>query len=309
MEAVVGAVLVEEGEVLVGPLVVVVAEFVVDGLEILGVDLDAHLDAEVVLAIDVPRARVADHVAVGGLGEERALPERVRQRVEPERREERLAGADHLHGVVAVGFEERGEVVAGVGGAGGDDVEDVPPLLRPHVAEEVGRDGLVERHDLVPVLLVELGADVAVEILVERADLVPQPVELGGEFVGRHVVVRAPQRAGVLVAEFARALIHQLDEAGVVRAHRRGDRAPPGPRLLQRLGVVRVIDHVFELRETLARAAIFGAVLAAPVRALHPRRDLRQLLRLGRVARSGHRHARAEHVQLARDLGGESRGR
>ena len=106
---------VEQRELVVGPLVVVVAQLVVDRLEVLGVDLDAHLDAQVVDVVDVPGARVADHVAVGGLGKERPLVERLGQRVQAERREERLARADHPLGVVAVGLEQRREVVARVG--------------------------------------------------------------------------------------------------------------------------------------------------------------------------------------------------
>ncbi len=51
----------------VGALVEVVPELVVDRDEVLGVDLDAHLDAQVVDAVDVPGAGVADDVAVRGL--------------------------------------------------------------------------------------------------------------------------------------------------------------------------------------------------------------------------------------------------
>ncbi len=62
----------------VGPLVEVVAQLVVDRHEVLGVDLDAHLDAQVVDPVDVPGAGVADDVAVGGLREQRTLPEGLR---------------------------------------------------------------------------------------------------------------------------------------------------------------------------------------------------------------------------------------
>ena len=83
VEAVVGAVA-EQGRLLVvGALVEVVAELVVDGEEILAGDLDAHLQAHVVDRIDVPGAGVADHVAVARLDEQRALPESLRQRAKP----------------------------------------------------------------------------------------------------------------------------------------------------------------------------------------------------------------------------------
>ena len=64
VEAVVGAVAEQERLLVVGALVVVVAQLVVDGDEVLAVDLDAHLDAQVVVVVDVPGAGVADHLAV-----------------------------------------------------------------------------------------------------------------------------------------------------------------------------------------------------------------------------------------------------
>ena len=50
--------------ILVGALVEVVPELVVDRREVLGRLLDAHLDADVVVEVDVPRARVADDLAI-----------------------------------------------------------------------------------------------------------------------------------------------------------------------------------------------------------------------------------------------------
>ena len=65
----------EGGCLLVGALVEVVAQLVVDGDEVLAGDLDAHLEAEVVDVVDVPGAGVADHVAVARPQEQGALPE------------------------------------------------------------------------------------------------------------------------------------------------------------------------------------------------------------------------------------------
>src|SRR5690606_41806394 len=77
--------------------------------------------------------------------------------------------------------------------------------------------------------LLQLVAGVAVQLLVQRAQLLPQAVGLGGEGVRLHVVAAAPHRAGVGVAQFARALVCQLDEADVVLAHRLGVGVPAGP--------------------------------------------------------------------------------
>ena len=54
VEAVIGAVAIEERLLIVGALVEVVAELVVDGLKMFGVDLDALLHAEVFHVVDVP---------------------------------------------------------------------------------------------------------------------------------------------------------------------------------------------------------------------------------------------------------------
>jgi hypothetical protein len=59
-----------------------VAQFVMDYLEVFRRDLDAHLDAQVVLEIDVPGAGVAHHIAVRGFGKQRPFPESIRQRGE-----------------------------------------------------------------------------------------------------------------------------------------------------------------------------------------------------------------------------------
>ena len=87
VESVVGAVAEQERLLVVGALVEVVAQLVMDGGEILGGDVDAHLDAQIVHEVDVPGAGVAHHVAVARLDEQRAFPERLRQRRESERRE------------------------------------------------------------------------------------------------------------------------------------------------------------------------------------------------------------------------------
>src|SRR3712207_9112511 len=152
-------------------------------LEVHLVDLDAHLESHVLLRVEVPRARVADDLAVGRLDEERALPEGLRQGLEAERGEEALAVADELPRVGVAPPEYLGQVVAGVGRGRLEQVVDVAPLLAPHVAEQVRGDGRVLRHDRVAVLLVEPRARVDVERVVERPDLLPEPLRLGGEGV------------------------------------------------------------------------------------------------------------------------------
>ncbi len=120
-----------------------------------------------------------------------------------------------------LGLQRSGDVEAGLVGVGLEEWVQVLPALGPHVAQHVRRDRGVEGHLVVAVLLVELGAHVAMELLVERADLVPQAVDLVDEGVGVHVVAAAPEVTDVGVADLGGALVAQLHEALVERAHGR----------------------------------------------------------------------------------------
>ena len=135
MEAVVGAVLEEEGLVAIGHLVVVVAQFVMDGDKVVGGGLEAGLDAHVALVVDVPCAGMADHFAVARMGEHGALPEGVGQRVEAQRLVEALAVADQLLRVCVARLEDGAQVVGQRSGGRRDHVVDVAPLLRPHISK------------------------------------------------------------------------------------------------------------------------------------------------------------------------------
>ena len=207
VKAVVGAVAEEEGLLVVGALIHVVAQLVVDGGEVVGVDLDAHLYAEVVDVIDVPCGGVADDFAIAGLDELGALPEGVGERSEAEGREEALAVVDHvLRGGEVGGVEGVGGGVGAVTKAGAaagsvaaicflraasrsyilncariwiggrDDVVDVAPLLGPHVAEEVGGNHAVGTVGSGAVFLDELVADVGVELADREARAGPRCV-------------------------------------------------------------------------------------------------------------------------------------
>ncbi len=76
---------------------------------------------------------MADHVAVAGPHEERALPEGLRQRIEPERGEELLRDPHHTDLVdVCAALEDLREIEAAWRHVlRRDDFVDVAPLLRP----------------------------------------------------------------------------------------------------------------------------------------------------------------------------------
>src|SRR3546814_14600234 len=87
--------------------------------EVVGIHLDAHLDADIVLVVDVPRRGVADDFAVGGLQEQAALPEGFGKRRHAERRVEILARLDHVERGLALRGEQVADVIAEVAGSRG----------------------------------------------------------------------------------------------------------------------------------------------------------------------------------------------
>ena len=173
------------------------------------------------------------------------------QRIESEGHEEALAVLHHLLPIGVALLEQRGEVVAGVGVGGRDQRVDVVPVLRPHVAQQVGGDGAGGGHGIA-VLFAQARADVGVQREVERPDLFPEAVEFLGEIVGRHVVLGAPHGAVVLEAELARALVGEFDVADEILADGSGDGVPAGPGILQLLGVAALGQDLAELFEILA---------------------------------------------------------
>ena len=72
------------GWLAIGEEVVSVAEFVMNGDEVVRGVVDADFEADVVVGVDIPGAGVADDVAIGGAGEHGPLPEGVGQRFETE---------------------------------------------------------------------------------------------------------------------------------------------------------------------------------------------------------------------------------
>ena len=76
-----------------------------NGAEVVGIDLDAHLEPQVVYLIDVPGAGVTDHIPIARLHEQRSLPESLRQRSKSERSKEALTVADHVERLCVLGFQ------------------------------------------------------------------------------------------------------------------------------------------------------------------------------------------------------------
>ena len=156
-------------------------------------------------------------------------------------------------------------------------------------------------------LLVQLHPHVGVQFQVQRPHLLPEAIELLGELVGRHVVLRTPHRAGVAEAELARAFVRQLHEPRVVLPHRRRDGVPAFPDLEQPLGVAHLRHHLGDVVDVQAGIGVsrVGAPLAFAVGAVEPRHDGRQLFGLLGIGGRGHHERRLQDGQLTALVGGQ----
>ncbi len=181
---------------------------------------------------------------------------------------------------------------------------DVPPLLGPHVPEEVRRDRPLLGDDVLAVGLAQAHPDVGVKRDVEGLHLFPEPVQLLRVGVGGHVVLRPPHGAHVGEAELLRAGVAELDVAGVVLAERRGDGMPAGPERGELLRVAARRHPARDLFEV-ERLAAGRRPLAPTVGRLHAGCDAGELLALLRVGGGGEREGELQERELAGDVGVE----
>jgi hypothetical protein len=61
---------------------------------------------------------------------------------------------------------------------GGNQIVDIAPRLGPHVAQEVGRYGLIFGHLVFAVMGPQFGSDVGVKLKVKRFDGLPQALDI-----------------------------------------------------------------------------------------------------------------------------------
>ena len=304
VKAVVGAALKEIRLRLVRALIEVVAQLVMDRDEVLACHLDAHLDPDVVLRVQIPGARMTDHVAIARLGELRALPEGPGQRIEAERGVEALAVAHHPPLVDAVRAEQRGEVHAGRGRRRRDHVVNIAPLLRPDIAEQMGGDHTAAAHEL-GITVGQTRAYVRVQLEIKRLELLPEPVDFLHERVGRHVVPRAPHHADVGKAESLRARVREGHEARVAVPHAGRDAVPSLPRVEQLGRIAARRQDVLDVGDL--EAVVRGlAVGTAAVVGLHTGRDSGELGRLAGVGRRRRGEGQLQQQELAPQITGQA---
>ena len=153
----------------------------VDSYKIIRVHLDAHLDAKVFNIIDVPRRCVADHFAVGWLDKLRTVPKGFGQWCKADRREKALADLDHVFfGLAAacgkicnfgllipLGHQKLADVITDVAGTWrSNNIIDIAPFLRPHIAKQIGADWSCFGLDRIAIFFVQLRADIGVQLVI-----------------------------------------------------------------------------------------------------------------------------------------------
>ncbi len=136
---------------------------------------------------------------------------------------------------------------------------------------------------------------------IQRTHLLPQPLEVSTEIVRRHVIPRAPQRAGIFESHFARALIRKLNESRIPLPHGRRNRMPSSPNIQQLVGIAAGRHDAFD-RSDVQTIVWLGTIFTFPIISFERSADFRQLAAQHRVL-GGRRHQRqAQQFEFPRQV-------
>ena len=296
VETVVGTTLKQRRQSVVGQVVIDMAELVIDRRQINFGRRDAHFDAHVAGIVHVPGAGVADHIAVPRLNELGVVPERPGQLRHAQRDVEIFGTVRHFLGIDEIGttadlplfgladrarslqlcrvvpipslLQSAVDIEAGDARVRLDEIVNIAPLLRPHIAGQVRRNHFSDG-TLFAILVLELAAYVAMQLVVERLDLRPQPVGFDRKLGRTHVVAGAPHLACVGKTNFFGALVDQASKLLVVAAHSARLIVPALPGVELRVVALVFSQHLGQLAEIaaliagLAVAAIFASAVVA----------------------------------------------
>src|SRR5579884_3338307 len=163
METIIRAVLEKWRLLFVSALIKVMSKLVVDGDKVLVLHPNAHLQADIILLVDVPCAGVANNIAVFWFKEERTLPESLWQLGKAQRLEKVFAIVDHAQLVNVFIFEQLRQVIALIAVSRRNQRINIAPLLRPHIAQKLRGNQAIRTLRCLAVFLDELLADVCVQ--------------------------------------------------------------------------------------------------------------------------------------------------
>src|SRR5580704_12563163 len=121
---------------------------------------------------------------------------------------------------------------------------------------------------------------------IKRTNLLPQPLDLGTELVGSHVIACAPECACVLETKLLSSLVRKLDKSPVALAHGSAYFVPSHPNVLQFVGIAAVSHDPLD-RGNVEAVVGLAAVLSFSVVRIKRSGDLRHLFSQCWIFRSG----------------------
>ncbi len=201
-------------------------------------------------------------------------------------------------------------------------LEEVAPLLCPHVSEQLRGDRGVVGDLVLAVLCLQLAAHVTVQLVVERLHFLPQSLDVGLEVGRGHVVAGAPQAPTSSKPISLAPLLAEIDVADELVLHRGEiscqpfhasvssakscDLARTCSRSSRCMHVgtlgLRLLLHVLEEWRPGRRAVVPLAVLGG-----HRRLDRRELGSFLGVVGGGDVLGERQQVEASRHVGGERR--
>ena len=121
-------------------------QFMMQGFKVLLVDLDALFYTGIIAVADIPSARMTNNIAVTGLFDHRVAIETVRQFGQSQRGKKSLGRLGHLQLIVTLIDQRSGYIQRAYPSIGFDQIIDVFPALRPHIAQQMRRNRPLGRH-------------------------------------------------------------------------------------------------------------------------------------------------------------------
>lgn len=207
--------------------------------------LRALFDAEINQVAEVPSGSGALCVSIVWLLNDWISPELGRHRWQPEGREKFLGHLEDFCRSVALLYHFAGHIRCLR--VRFDNVQDVSPILRPHVAQQMCGYGAVGSHHIVTVLPVETASHESEELLVQRLDLAPQVLHSEEEI--RIFVNRSHLLTCIAETVALGRLICQVNIPHKSVANRRSNFfAPFTPHMAQLFLVPTILDYLCQLR-------------------------------------------------------------
>ena len=116
-------------------VVIDMPQLMMQGTQLFLIDLDALFDARIIATVDIPGTGMTDDTAIPWFFDHRVLIKTVWQCRQPQRSEKALCSFGHLHLVIALLDQCRGDIQRGDALVRLHNRIDIIPGLRPHITQ------------------------------------------------------------------------------------------------------------------------------------------------------------------------------